>query len=235
MTGRRLDHLVHAVDDLDAAAAAYTGLGFAVTPRADHPFGTSNRLIVLEGSYLEIVAVTRPERLPESGFAAEVAARLRDRGPGISHLVLSSDDPARDREMLAGRGLATAGLLEFSRPAPLPEGTIGEAAFQLAFTPGIVGLGVFFCRHLSPEVVWHPSALAHPNRAGRLVEVWLPLSPSNEERIALGTIAGTVWRDERLPLHGTTLVVGSERPEVRITAPSSDSAVIAGVVLRLDA
>ncbi|NIQ53863.1 MAG: VOC family protein, partial [Gammaproteobacteria bacterium] len=47
-TRRRIDHLVHAVDDLDAAAAAYEDLGFLVTPRADHPFGTSNRLVILD-------------------------------------------------------------------------------------------------------------------------------------------------------------------------------------------
>lgn len=234
MTSRRLDHVVHAVDDLEAAGAAYEDLGFTVTPRADHPFGTSNRLVVMAGSYVEVVAVTRPELVPDAGFAAEVATRLRERGPGVSHLVLGSDDAALDTELMAGRGLTTGSVFEFSRPAPLPDGTSGEAAFQLVFTQGIERLGLFLCRHLSPEVIWHRSALAHANGARRIVELRLPLSPSDGDRIALGSIAGSVWRDERLPLDGTTLVTGAERPELWVTAPSSDTAVIAGLAVRLE-
>src|SRR5690606_22549475 len=64
-----LDHVVVAVPDLDAAAAELERAGFYVTARSDHPFGTSNRLVMLDGTYVELVAVTRPESVTESGFA----------------------------------------------------------------------------------------------------------------------------------------------------------------------
>ena len=44
---RRIDHLVLAVNDLDAARDTYGRLGFTLTPVARHPFGTANSLIVL--------------------------------------------------------------------------------------------------------------------------------------------------------------------------------------------
>ena len=118
---RTIDHVVHAVDDLDEAATAYEGLGFTVTPRADHPFGTSNRLVVLQDTYIEIVSVTDPQRIPTAGFAAGVTSRLRERGSGISHVVLSSSDPASDLAELGP--LATGEIFSFSRPAPQVDGT----------------------------------------------------------------------------------------------------------------
>ena len=56
---RHVDHLVVPVPDLDAAAAELERTGFVVTPRADHPFGTSNRLVVFADTYLEPQALLR--------------------------------------------------------------------------------------------------------------------------------------------------------------------------------
>lgn len=39
---RGLNHLVLAGRDLDAMQTVYSRLGFTVTPRAQHPFGTGN-------------------------------------------------------------------------------------------------------------------------------------------------------------------------------------------------
>ena len=55
-----LDHLAHFVPDLGAAAAVWEKLGFAVTPISVHnvsgkPAGTSNRCVMLEDGYLELL------------------------------------------------------------------------------------------------------------------------------------------------------------------------------------
>lgn len=42
---RGLDHIVHAVRDLDAAAALYKSLGFTVGARNRHPWGTHNYIV----------------------------------------------------------------------------------------------------------------------------------------------------------------------------------------------
>ncbi len=54
----RFDHAVIAVQDLDAAMAAYRDLGFAVTPGGKHTGrGTHNAIIRFGLDYLELLAV----------------------------------------------------------------------------------------------------------------------------------------------------------------------------------
>ena len=123
---RHVDHLAIAIHDLESASSTLETAGFVVTPRADHPFGTSNRLVVFVDTYLELVAVTRAELIPEAGFAAEVAAFIAS-GEGISHAVVSSEDPIADHAFLADRGLANGDIFEFSRPAPRADGSVNHS------------------------------------------------------------------------------------------------------------
>lgn len=217
---RTIDHVVHAVDDLDAAAGAYHQLGFVVTPRADHPFGTSNRLVVLRDSYLEIVAVTAPEKLPATGFAARVASHLMARGPGISHVVLSSRNPEAD---LASLGeLATGELFSFSRPAPQLEGPAITAAFDCVLIHAPTDLGMFLCHHRVPQAVWNRATTDHHNRVTTLTGLDLPVEPGSLE--VLARVAGVGTTSGRL---GPTKV-GVGPAAIRFDVPF-DTAVIAGV------
>ena len=56
---RGLDHIVHAVRDLDAAAEFYRRLGFSVGARNKHAWGTENHLVQLPGFFIEILTVAR--------------------------------------------------------------------------------------------------------------------------------------------------------------------------------
>ncbi len=47
---RRIDHLVLAVRDLDAAGLFYERLGFQVGARNRHPWGTENRIVQFQSS-----------------------------------------------------------------------------------------------------------------------------------------------------------------------------------------
>ena len=67
---RGLDHIVHAVSDLDAAAALYRRLGFTVGARNVHPWGTHNHIVQLPGFFIELLTVAEPEKLGGEGFAA---------------------------------------------------------------------------------------------------------------------------------------------------------------------
>ena len=190
---RRLDHVVHAVSDLDEAADAYAEAGFVVTGRADHPFGTSNRLVLLggpgPGCYVELVAVTRPARIPPAtpdrpSFADAVRSFLAD-GPGAAMFVLGSDDPDADRAELERRGLHPLPVFSFSRPAPLPDGTTVTVSFDLVpLHPLGPHLGVFLCRHRTPELLWRPEYLRHPNGATALGELVIIGGPGPTEPLA---------------------------------------------------
>ncbi len=56
---RGLDHIVHAVRDLDAAVDLYRRLGFTVGARNRHPraWGTQNHIVQLPGTFVELLAV----------------------------------------------------------------------------------------------------------------------------------------------------------------------------------
>jgi Glyoxalase-like domain len=217
---RTIDHVVHAVEDLDAAAGAYRQLGFVVTPRADHPFGTSNRLVVLGGSYLELVAVTAPERIPITGFAARVASHLLTRGPGISHVVLSSGDPQADRALLGE--LSTGEVFSFSRPAPQPEGPAITAAFDCVLIHAPADLGMFLCHHRVPQAVWNRTTTNHPNRATTITGLDLPVEPDSLR--VLARVAGAPTDSGRL---GPT-AVGVGPATIRFDV-AVDATLIAGV------
>lgn len=72
----RIDHIILAVSDLDADAAAFcarTGLG--VLAGGVHPaWGTRNAIVPLGGAYVELVAVEDPEVAADSAFGRAVAA-----------------------------------------------------------------------------------------------------------------------------------------------------------------
>src|SRR5689334_3227966 len=97
--GRGLDHVVHAVRDLDAAATLYRQLGFLVGVRNRHPWGTHDRIVQLPGFFVELLTVAEPEKIGSDGFATRFA-RLNEsflqRGEGLSLLVLESRDTDAD-------------------------------------------------------------------------------------------------------------------------------------------
>jgi len=79
---KSINHLVLAGRDLTALRSAYQALGFTVKPRGRLPFGISNSIVQLQGSYLELLSVTGdvPEHSPENfsfgAFNRDYLARL---------------------------------------------------------------------------------------------------------------------------------------------------------------
>src|ERR1041384_6546438 len=88
-----LDHIAHFVPDLGAAARVAELLGFKVTPESAHraqgaPAGTSNRTIMLEEGYIEILAPTletpHAQRGRARGGVRRGASRVLRRAAGRS-------------------------------------------------------------------------------------------------------------------------------------------------------
>ena len=172
-----IDHLVLCVSDLDRARAFYERLGFTLTPRAAHPFGTANSLAQLRGSFLELLAVSDRERIAaarqgEFSFGAFNADFLA-KGEGMSMLVFQSDDARRDRAEFARCGLDTYEVLDFSRKAKLPDGGEAIVSFSLAFVtnPEMPEATFFTCQQHAPQYFWKPEYQRHRNQAKTIVEV----------------------------------------------------------------
>ena len=171
MQPRPIDHLVLAVRDLDRAREAFARLGFTLTPVARHPFGTSNSLAQLQGSFVELLAVTDPDRIVETtaeefSFGGFNRHFLKHR-EGISMLALKSADAEADRAAFAGRGLPVYAPFHFSRTARGPDGSEREVAFSLAFTSDarMPEAGFFTCEHHFPENFWSLDWQRHENGA----------------------------------------------------------------------
>jgi hypothetical protein len=134
---RGLDHIVHAVRDLDAAAELYRGLGFTVGARNRHPraWGTQNHIIQLPDTFIELLAVTDPDGIaPHGPRQFSFGAFNRDfleHGQGLSMLVLKGSG-ARDSEDFRTSGIGDFDLYNFDREGKRPVGTPVRVAFKHA-------------------------------------------------------------------------------------------------------
>ena len=167
---RGIDHLVLPVRDLAAARGTYAALGFTLTPRAVHPFGTANSLIQLEGGYLELLEIDDPDKIPPIEGPASFAQFNRDfleTNQGFSMLVVTGGDAGSDYEALRAAGLAAREPFHFERDAELPDGSTGRVAFTLVFVdyPNAENAGFFTCSHHRPEVFWQRQYQTHANGA----------------------------------------------------------------------
>jgi hypothetical protein len=195
---RRLDHIVHAVRDLDAAADLYARLGFAVGARNRHPWGTHNRLVQVSGFFIELLEVAEPDRIPPPAersfsFGAFNQSFLATVGEGFSMLAFGSDDAAGDAERFRHAGISQFDLFRFEREGQRPDGSVVRLAFSLAFTsdPKAPDAGFFVCQHHSPENLWGPAFQGHANTANRLERVvMVAASPADHHAFLSAMTAG---------------------------------------------
>ncbi|MDX3927815.1 MAG: VOC family protein [Shinella sp.] len=162
-----LDHVVLVVKDLQAAGQVFEAAGFHVTPEARHSpaMGTANRCIMLDGNYIELM-----------GIVAETSANVTWRsllalGAGIRGLALRSSDIEVSAGDLAAKGIAAEPARRFSRMTPDGELRFSVIRIDSSVTPGLQCL---LCQHHTPELLWRPEAMRHPNGASSLVCVALP-------------------------------------------------------------
>src|ERR1700748_2120383 len=166
-----LDHIVHAVRDLDAAAEFYASAGFTVGARNRHPWGTHNRVVQLKNCYIEILAVVEPEKIVPHGLRSfSFGAFHRDflaHREGFSMLILNSRNAAEDGRKFEAAGISDFEVLDFAREGAKPDGTPVKLAFSLAFAQDPASPDVRFavCQHHFPENFWDPAFQTHVNAA----------------------------------------------------------------------
>jgi len=165
-----IDHVVVSVRDLDAAADTWRRLGFTLSPRGTHSahMGTGNYTIMLSPDYFELLSVLVPT--PHNKKTSDFLA-VRE---GIDRIALNTTDAEAGAAELAAHGLAVAAPVAFGRPVELPGGGSAEARFRTIQWPATekpAGIALFACQHLTPEAVWIPELMTHPNTAQALDRV----------------------------------------------------------------
>ena len=218
-----IDHLVLAVNSLPEAAAIYRRMGFCLTPRAVHPFGTANRLVQLDGVFLEVLEVadagmitaTVPERF---SFAAFIQDYLGG-GEGLSFLVMDSSDVAGDHRAAIADGLQTWPVFDFSRTARLPGGDDVTVSFSLNFIghKDMPRAGFFTCHQHTPEHFWKAEYQSHENSARTVLDVSLVAErPENYRRFLQ-----KFTRSDTVQVHDGRLVINTARGSVSILTPGA--------------
>src|SRR3954454_5517367 len=133
---RGLDHMIHAVLDLDAAAQLYRRLGFNVGARNRHAWGTHNQNIQFPGFFLELLTMAEPEKLGSDGFSAHFGRQTQSflaKREGLSGLLLQSTDIAADTAAFGAAGIADSEALMFEREGKRPDGSPTKVGFTVTF------------------------------------------------------------------------------------------------------
>ncbi|MCA3179049.1 MAG: VOC family protein [Burkholderiaceae bacterium] len=213
------DHGVVLVRDLDAAQDAWRRMGFSTTPRGHHTLGSSNHCMMFGHDYVELLAVPKPH--PSMAYFTEFLSRAE----GLAAFAFSGEDGLAAHASFVRDGIAADPPFEFSRPVERAGG--GDARFRIVQLPqsATPGMGAFVCQHFTPERVWLPEDLVHPNGAvgiagivvacdgpvavateyGRLADVAPVASPARgARRVRVGRVDFDFVRPEALAslLHG---------------------------------
>jgi hypothetical protein len=202
-----LDHLAHFVPNLGEAANVFEGLGFKVTPESAHqvegkPAGTSNRCVMLEEGYLELLAPT---------MNTPNAQRVRDRMKrfvGVHLACFGTPDAAAEQARLAAHGFEPEPVVNLERKIE----TGDTARFRVVHVPPakMPEGRVQYCEHLTPRQVWR-DGFVNPLR---LRAVYVVADEPEEVAARWGRFGGLLPRPEdgfvRLDTARGRVVIGTQ-------------------------
>lgn len=219
---RGLDHIVHAVRDLDAAADFYRRLGFTVGARNRHAWGTHNHLIQLPGFFIEVLAVVEPEKLTGEGFAALFGTFNRvflKRHQGLSFMMLESHDAVADAAQFKADKIAVSDALRFEREGKRPDGSAVKVGFTLAFArdAGAPEIGFAVCQQHYPENFWTPAFQQHANTASAVAGAVLVAENPTDHHIFLSAFTG----ERELHAGSGAVTAPTPRGDIKIMDPAA--------------
>ena len=195
MSGSVLDHVGFFAPQADSAAEAVARLGFTVTPFTVQrnlvegqlvPAGTGNRLVVLESGYLEILSPTG-EDTPLARQLQESAARY----DGVHLVTFGEHDIGAARRRLEEGGFDPDLVVDLSRAVETATGS-ATARFQVLRVPAdrMAEARVQICRHHTPELVWQPRWMGHPNGAVALLDTMFVVEDPQHAAVRYAAFAG---------------------------------------------
>ena len=160
-----LDHIaINVKENMDEAYQLFSELGFTLTPRGYHSLGSINHSMVFNNDYLELIGTPRgkPVTRPE----------LKKAEIGINGLVFKSDNIKKTYQHLINMKLSNFPPRYFSRPVEI-NGIEREAKFEtVSIKDNIFKAGrIYFCNHLTPNLVWIPEYKSHKNNVFEISEI----------------------------------------------------------------
>src|SRR5262245_27165924 len=219
---RGLDHIVHAVRDLDAAADLYRRLGFTVGARNRHAWGTHNHVVQLPGFFVELLTVAEPEKLGADGFSALFGTFNRlflKQQEGLSLLMLESANAVADAVDFRAAKIGVSDAMRFEREGARPDGSTVKDGFSLAFArdPQAPQVGFAASQQHFPENFWNPAFQQHANTVSAVGGVVLVAENPSDHHIFLSAVTGV--RD----LHATSSGVAAATPrgDIRVMDPAA--------------
>ena len=228
-----LDHVAHFVPDLQAAALALEKLGLVVTPESAHrtqhgPAGTSNRCLMLEQGYVEILAPVSDMRLSTPN-----SERVRERMKsfiGVHLCCFGTPDPAAEHARLAAHGFEPEPLVNLARN--LQDGT--PVRFNVVYVPParMPEGRIQYCEHLTEAEMWRESWV---NGGLRLEAVYVVAADPVETAARWARYTGVLPRRDgdfiELPLARGKVVIGSRAALVRLLGEAPPPPALAGYAL----
>jgi hypothetical protein len=188
-----LDHVAHFVPDLGAAARLLEALGFTPTPESAHraqgkPAGTSNRCLMLEEGYIEILAPTM-----DTPNAQRVRAHMA-RYDGVHLACFGTPDAAFEHRRLAAQGFEPEPLVDLQRTVDGGE----TVRFSVVYVPpgGMAEGRVQYCQHLTPQVIWKDRFVRHANGVTGLAAVYVVADDPAAAAARWGRFSGLLPRSE---------------------------------------
>ena len=171
------DHLVIMVrDSLDELSEIFLNQGFQLTPLAHHNLGSSNRLIMLKSSYIELLGWEKGKQVQR--------AEIANQPIGLDALVFRTNDAHACFNQLKEAGFAVNPVQDLSREGEFMGNTVLVEFKTVRFSEQpIPGLRIYFCQHLTPDYVWQKQWLIHPNNTQDLQEIAI-VSPNIKETAA---------------------------------------------------
>lgn len=207
----QLDHIVINVHrELDSAEKAFADLGFHLTPRGYHTLGSMNALAMFGTDYLELLGfpdgaeVSRPEL---------AAAPM-----GLNGLVFKTTDVDETFAHLQAVGAAGDPPKSFSRPVTLDNGETHDAKFRtVAVSSNVFSAGrLYFCEHLTPELVWRPEYQGHANEASRFED----LTVVAEDAPGIADLLAKIIRSEAKAGDNALTVAAADNFTLRVLTPA---------------
>jgi catechol 2,3-dioxygenase-like lactoylglutathione lyase family enzyme len=220
---RGLDHIVHAVRDLDAAAEFYRRSGFTVGARNRHEWGTHNYIVQFPGVFVELITIGEPELIrvgaPDTFSFGAFTRDFLNREQGLAMLVLEGKGAADDADAFRSAGIGDFKVFNFERAAKRPDGSPVRVAFSLAFARDAKAqdIGYFTCQQHHPENFWNPAFQKHPNGAIGIAGVIMVSENPESHRRFLSAFSGV--SDVKSGANG--IAVETPRGAIQVISPDA--------------